>query len=115
MWQASIRYVVRPWRFKQAASKQLVIYAGCVDANGFAYTWGYGSYWQLGTGKTLDAGLPQKVQPKYEHLFALMSPCVKVSCVQTLAVIHRMQGMTGIALHSCHLKLQADLVNCNGC
>ena len=28
------------------------------------YTWGYGSYWQLGTGQTLDAGLPHKVPPK---------------------------------------------------
>lgn len=36
---------------------------GCIDANGAVYTWGYGSYWQLGTGQTLDAGMPQKVPP----------------------------------------------------
>lgn len=36
-------------------------FAGCVDSDGRAYAWGYGSYWQLGTGKTLDGGLPQQV------------------------------------------------------
>ncbi|KAL3157516.1 hypothetical protein ABBQ32_011978 [Trebouxia sp. C0010 RCD-2024] len=37
------------------------MHSGCVDTDGRAYTWGYGSYWQLGSGKTLDAGLPQQV------------------------------------------------------
>ncbi len=51
---------------------------GCVDANGMVYTWGYGSYWQLGTGQTLDAGLPKKVPPKptMTTLCAEALPCL---------------------------------------
>ncbi|KAL0052745.1 hypothetical protein WJX82_006934 [Trebouxia sp. C0006] len=37
------------------------MHSGCIDANGMVYTWGYGSYWQLGTGQTLDVGMPHKV------------------------------------------------------
>lgn len=50
---------------------------GCIDANGVVYTWGYGSYWQLGTGQTLDAGMPQKVLPKptMTSLCAEALPC----------------------------------------
>ena len=46
--------------------------AGCVDMDGNAHVWGYGSYWQLGTGKTQDAGQPQQVHSAFVA-------CVKAS------------------------------------
>lgn len=35
--------------------------SGCVDVDGNAYTWGYGAFWQLGTGSNADQGQPQQV------------------------------------------------------
>lgn len=35
--------------------------AGCVDENGYAYTWGYGAFWQLGSGKNADQAQPRQV------------------------------------------------------
>ncbi len=60
---------------------------GCIDTNGMVYTWGYGSYWQLGTGQTLDAGMPHKVPPKptMTTLCAEALPCLGKSFVHIAA------------------------------
>ena len=53
--------------------------AGCVDSDGRAHAWGYGSYWQLGTGKTVDEGLPQQVSLLCSSLLTAIS---RGSCMQ---------------------------------
>lgn len=37
--------------------------SGCVDADGFAYTWGSGRFWQLGHGSDRDLNQPKRVFP----------------------------------------------------
>ena len=71
-------------------------FAGCVDSDGRAYTWGYGSYWQLGTGKTVDGGLPQQV-------LLLCSSCSHLAFVLYCFV----QQYQGAAVYRCQILIQA--------
>lgn len=38
---------------------------GCIDSDGNVHTWGYGAFWQLGTGKNADQGQPLQVGSRH--------------------------------------------------
>ena len=69
---------------------------GCIDADGNVYTWGYGAFWQLGTGKNADQGQPQQVHRVLQHMSILHSialflpfllPCIYTRQADSSAVL----------------------------